>query len=64
VSPRGAEETSAGVTAELALEGTLKPTEFVAVVVNVYEVPLSRPTMMQEVELVMQVEPPGDVVTV
>ena len=40
------------------------PTAVVAVAVKVYEVPLVRPVTVHEVDVVVQVAPPGVAVTV
>ena len=42
-TPVGAPGTAAGITAAEATEATLLPTEFVAMTMKVYEVPLVRP---------------------
>ena len=63
-TPVGAPGTVAGTTAEDALEAVPVPAAFVAVTVNVYEVPFVRPVTVQLVVDVVHVRPPGDEVTV
>jgi len=63
----GAPGGAAGTAAADAAEETEVPIAFVAVTVNVYEVPLVRPATVQEVDEadeVVQVFDPGDDVTV
>jgi len=60
----GASGTVAGVTGLDGADGALLPTAFVAMTVNVYEVPFVRPFTGQLVVAVEQVKPPGDEVTV
>jgi hypothetical protein len=60
----GAPGAVAGVTAGLAADGALVPAPLVAVTVNVYGVPLTRPITVQPSVAVVQVAPPGDAVTV
>ena len=69
VTDVGAPGTVAGITAEDADDAALVPTEFVAVTVNVYEVPLVKPDTVQAAViglpvLDVQVKPPGDDVAV
>jgi len=54
----------AGVTEFDASEDRLVPTEFVAVTVKVYAVPLVRPVTVSEVAVVVAVTPAGDEMTV
>jgi len=54
----------AGTTEPEALEAAPVPVVFVAFTVNVYEVPLVRSVTMHEVVAVVQVNPPGEEVTV
>jgi len=63
-TPVGAPGTADGTIADDADEAELVPTEFVAVTVNVYEVPFVRPPTVQLVVAVVHVSPPGDEVTV
>ena len=63
-TPEGAPGTADGTTAEDGAEAALVPFAFVAVTVNVYEVPLVRPVTVQLVVAVVQVNPPGEEVTV
>src|SRR5450631_3322474 len=64
-TPVGAPGTALGVTAPLAGEAGEVPTPFVAVTVNVYEVPLVRPVTVAVVApAVAAVRPPGLAVTV
>jgi len=60
----GAPGTVAGTAAEDAVEAVPVPAEFVAVTVNVYEVPFVRPETVQEVVALRQVNDPGLEVTV
>ena len=61
----GAPGIADGTTAEVAADATDVPRAFVAVTVNVYEVPLVRPfTVQNSAPSVPQVRPPGDAVTV
>jgi hypothetical protein len=60
----GAPGTVAGTTAAEALEADPVPAAFVAVTVNVYEVPFVRPVTVQLVDAVVQVNEPGEEVTV
>jgi len=60
----GAPGTVEGTTATEAVEAAPVPLAFVAVTVNVYEVPFVRPATVQLVELVVQVNEPGVDVTV
>ena len=60
----GAPGAVAGTTAPEAVDGEPVPAAFVAVTVNVYEVPLVRPVTVQLVVAVVQVNEPGDEVTV
>jgi hypothetical protein len=60
----GASGTVAGTTALEATEAVESPTAFVAITVNVYEVPLVNPVTMQLVEAVVHVNEPGVDVTV
>jgi hypothetical protein len=53
-----------GVTLADAVEGTEFPAALVAITLNVYEVPLVKPFTVHEVVVVVQVNPPGDDVTV
>ena len=54
----------AGVTLFEAAEASPVPTSLVAVTVNVYAVPLSRPVTVTGPSLPVAVCPPGDAVTV
>ena len=63
-TPVGAPGTVAGVTAPEALDATPVPAALVAVTVNVYEVPFVRPVTVHVVAVVVQVNEPGDEVTV
>jgi hypothetical protein len=63
-TPVGAPGTVEGTTAELAVEAAPVPEAFVAVTVNVYEVPLESPVTLQLVELVEHVNEPGVEITV
>jgi hypothetical protein len=64
-TPVGAPGTADGTIADDADDAKLVPTEFVAVTVNVYEVPFVRPPTVHVVAVVVvQVNPPGDEVTV
>ena len=60
----GAPGTVAGTTAPDAPEAEPVPALFVAVTVNVYEMPFVRPVTVQLVVAVVQVNEPGDEVTV
>ena len=60
---RGAEGTVRGITGAEAVELPLVPNTLTATAVNVYVVPLVRPTTVQLVPNVEQVTPPGDAVT-
>jgi hypothetical protein len=63
-TPVGEPGTVAGTTAPETLEAELVPALFVAVTVNMYEVPLVRPVTVQLVVAVVQVNEPGEEVTV
>ena len=64
-TPVGAPGTVAGMTAADGAEAGPVPTEFVAVTLNVYDVPLVRPLTVQlRVPAVVQVFAPGVEVTV
>ena len=63
-TPVGAPGTVEGMIAAEAVEADPVPAAFVAVTVNVYEVPLVRPVTVQLVDAVVQVNEPGDDVTV
>ena len=60
----GASGTVEGTIETDAADGEPTPDAFVAVTVNVYEVPFVRPETVQLVAVVAQVSPPGDEVTV
>ena len=60
----GAPGTVDGVTAADAVEAAPVPDTFVAVTVNVYEVPFVRPATVHEVVAVVHVNEPGVEVTV
>jgi len=60
----GAPGAVAGTTAPEAVDGDPGPAAFVAVTVNVYEVPFVRPVTVQLVDAVVQVNEPGEEVTV
>ena len=60
----GAPGVFAGVATPDATDGTPVPAEFVALTVNVYEVPLVKPKTVQEVPEVVHVSDPGVDVTV
>ena len=60
----GAPGTVAGTPAEDASDAAPVPDEFVAVTVNVYDVPFVRPVIRQEVVELVQVNEPRDEVTV
>ena len=60
----GAPGTVAGTTAADADEAAPVPDAFVAVTVNVYEVPFVRPVTVHEVDTVEHVNEPGVEVTV
>ena len=65
VGAPGAVGKDNGVTAALASEAGEVPAAFVAVTVNVYEVPLVSPVTVAEVPIItVAVAPPGDAVTV
>ena len=66
VTDVGAPGAIAGIAAPDATDATPVPAEFVAVTVNVYEVPLVRPTTVHEVvgAVALQVNDPGEDVTV
>jgi len=65
VTDVGAPGTAEGITADVADDATDVPRAFVAVTVNVYEVPLVRPfTVQNSAPSVTQVFKPGDDVTV
>ena len=65
VIPVGAPgQIAAGVTADDALEAVPVPTEFVAVTVKVYAVPLVSPVTVIGDEVPVAVRPPGEEVTV
>ena len=53
-----------GVTALDAADALPVPIPFVAVTVNVYEVPGASPVTLQVSDAVVQVRPPGEAVTV
>jgi hypothetical protein len=63
-TPVGTPGTVAGTTDADALDAEPVPALFVAVTVNVYEVPLVRPLTVQLVIVVVHVNQPGDDVTV
>ena len=63
-TPVGAPGTVDGVADDDATEAEPVPEAFVAVTVNVYEVPLVRPVTVQPVVAVEHVKEPGDEVTV
>jgi hypothetical protein len=60
----GAPVTVAGVTAADALLAALVPASFVAVTVNVYEVPFVSPVTTKGLPAPVAVAPPGEAVTV
>jgi hypothetical protein len=60
----GAPGGAAGTAAPEAAEATDVPSAFVAVTVNVYDVPLVRPATVHEVDEVVHVFDPGEDVTV
>ncbi len=62
----GAPGTVAGVAGALDAEGVEFPTEFVAITVKVYAVPLFSPVMVHEVAgaVAIHEEPPGAAVAV
>ena len=66
VIPVGAPGVVAGIAPAEATDATPEPAEFVAVTVNVYEVPFVRPTTVQVVvgAVALQVNDPGEDVTV
>jgi len=63
-TPVGAPGAVEGTTADDAEDAVLVPFEFVAVTVNVYEVPFVRPDTVHDVVAVVHWNPPGDEVTV
>ena len=63
-TPVGASGTVEGTIGDEPVEAEPVPDTFVAVTVNVYEVPLERPVTVQLVELVEHVNEPGVEVTV
>ena len=63
-TPVGTPGTVAGTTAPDAVDAEPVPAAFVAVTVNVYEVPFVRPVTVQLVVVDVHVDPPGDEVTV
>ena len=63
-TPVGTPGTVAGTTAPDAVDAEPVPAAFVAVTVNVYEVPFVRPVTVQLVVAVVQVSDPGEDVTV
>jgi len=60
----GAAGTAEGTIADEADEAEPVPDTFVAVTVNVYEVPLVKPVTVQDVNVVVHVNEPGVEVTV
>jgi hypothetical protein len=60
----GTPGTVTGTAAGDATDAAPVPAEFVAVTVNVYDVPLVRPVTVQEVVELVHVNEPGDEVTV
>ena len=60
----GAPGTVAGTAPREETDAALVPAEFVAVTVNVYEVPFVKPETVQEVVADVQVNDPGVEVTV
>ena len=65
VGAPGAVAGATGVTAFDAADGTDVPTAFVAVTVNVYDVPFVRPGTVTDVAPAVDADaPPGDAVTV
>ena len=66
VTDVGAPGAVAGTAVADATDATPVPAEFVAVTVNVYEVPLERPVTVHEVAgaVALQVNEPGEEVTV
>ena len=60
----GAPGAVAGIAAADATDAAPLPAEFVAVTVNVYDVPFVRPVTTQEVDALVQVNDPGVEVTV
>ena len=64
VTDVGAPGAIAGIAAPDATDATPVPAEFVAVTVNVYEVPLARPVTVHEVVEEVHVNDPGEEVTV
>ena len=63
-TPVGAPGVVTGVTDADAVEAAEFPAALVAITVNVYAVPLVRPVTVQEVVALVQVNAPGDEVTV
>jgi hypothetical protein len=64
-TPVGAPAIADGITVFDGSDALLIPARFVAVTVNVYDVPFMRPATVQEVAVVaVQVRPPGEAVTV
>jgi hypothetical protein len=63
-TPVGAPGVVIGVTDADAVEAAEFPAALVAITVNVYAVPLVRPVTVQEVVALVQVNAPGDEVTV
>jgi len=59
----GASGTVEGTIEADAADGEPMPDAFVAVTVNVYEVPFVRPATVHEVEAVVHEKEPGDEVT-
>ena len=62
-TPDGAPGTADGMMAEDADDAELVPFAFVAVTVNVYDVPFVRPVTVHEVVAVVHWNEPGDEVT-
>jgi hypothetical protein len=60
----GASGTVEGTIEADAADGEPMPDAFVAVTVNVYEIPFARPATVHDVESVVHENPPGDEVTV
>ena len=63
-TPVGEPGTIAGTTAPDTLDDAPVPTTFVAVTVNMYDVPLVRPVTVHEIVAVVHVNEPGEDVTV
>ena len=63
-TPEGTPGTVAGTTAPDATDAEPVPTRFVAVTVNVYDVPLVSPGTVHEVVADVHVNEPGDEITV